>query len=390
MPYGSLGLKSVVYKERPLKISTERMRTNDITQEAMKKILLIEDNIDVRENTADILKLHNYDVVTAENGQIGIEKAKRYPPDLILCDIMMPVKDGYDVLEELSNAKETIGIPFIFLTAKSERTDFRKGMNLGADDYLTKPFEEHELIEAIETRVRKNDFLRKEFSRSIEGINAFIQEAHNYLNLEQIEKEYRPKSYDKKDFVFREGDGAHTLYFIERGAIKTYRSTESGKEFVTGIHKAGDFIGQLSLMSPKGVYLETAMAIDATEVYAIPKADFIHLVDDNREVSHKFMDIISNNLIEVQDQLVNMAYSTVRQRVAKALLSLYNKGIIKDSYYEGLDIPREDFAGMIGTATETAIRTLSEFREEGLITMGHARRIILLDKEELQNIADNY
>ena len=366
------------------------MRTNDITQEAMKKILLIEDNIDVRENTADILKLHNYDVVTAENGQIGIEKAKRYPPDLILCDIMMPVKDGYDVLEELSNAKETIGIPFIFLTAKSERTDFRKGMNLGADDYLTKPFEEHELIEAIETRVRKNDFLRKEFSRNIEGINEFFQEAHSYLNLEQIEKEYRPKSYEKKDFVFREGDGAHTLYFIERGAIKTYRSTESGKEFVTGIHKAGDFIGQLSLMSPKGVYLETAMAIDATEVYAIPKADFIHLVDDNREVSHKFMDIISNNLIEVQDQLVNMAYSTVRQRVAKALLSLYNKGIIKDSYYEGLDIPREDFAGMIGTATETAIRTLSEFREEGLITMGHARRIILLDKEELQNIADNY
>ena len=149
----------------------------------MKKILLIEDNIDVRENTADILKLHNYKVVTAENGQIGIEKAKRYPPDLILCDIMMPVKDGYDVLEELSNAKETIGIPFIFLTAKSERTDFRKGMNLGADDYLTKPFEEHELIEAIETRVRKNDFLRKEFSRNIEGINEFFQEAHSYLNL---------------------------------------------------------------------------------------------------------------------------------------------------------------------------------------------------------------
>ena len=92
------------------------------------------------------------------------------------------------------------------------------------------------------------------------------------------------------------------------------------------------------------------------------------------------MDIISTNLIEVQDQLVNMAYSTVRQRVAKALLSLHKKGVIKDSYYEGLDIPREDFAGMIGTATETAIRTLSDFREEGLITMGHARRIMLLDK----------
>lgn len=356
----------------------------------MKKILLIEDNQDVRENTADILKLHDYKVVTAENGQIGIEMAKQNLPDLILCDIMMPVKDGYDVLEELSHTEETMGIPFIFLTAKSERTDFRKGMNLGADDYLTKPFEEHELLEAIETRLKKNDFLRKEFSKNIEGINEFFHDAYSYLNLEHIEKEYRPRSFEKKDFIFREGDGAHTLYFIESGTVKTYKSTESGKEFVTGIHKTGDFIGQLSLMNPKGTYLETAMAIDNTEVYAIPKSDFTHLINDNRDVSHKFMDIISNNLIEVQDQLVNMAYSTVRQRVAKALLSLHKKGIIKDSYYEGLDIPREDFAGIIGTATETAIRTLSEFKEEGLITMGHARRIILLDKEELQNIADNY
>ena len=355
----------------------------------MKKILLIEDNKDVRENTADILELHDYEVITAENGLIGIGKAKRHLPDLILCDIMMPVKDGYDVLEELSHTKETLGIPFIFLTAKSERTDFRKGMNLGADDYLTKPFEEHELLEAIETRVRKNDFLRKEFSKNIEGINEFFLEAHNYLNLEQIEKEYRPKSYEKKDFIYREGDGAHTLFFIESGTAKTYRSTESGKEFVTGIHKAGDFIGQLSLLNPKGTYLETAMAIGATEVYAIPKSDFIHLINDNRDVSHKFMDIISNDLIQVQDQLVNMAYATVRQRVAQALLSLHKKGIIKDSYYEGLDIPREDFAGMIGTATETAIRTLSEFREEGLITMGHARRIMILNKDELQNIANN-
>ncbi|MDV7139803.1 response regulator [Maribacter sp. TH_r10] len=356
----------------------------------MKKILLIEDNKDVRENTADILELHNFEVLTAENGLTGIEMAKKHLPDLILCDIMMPLKDGYDVLEDLGNTTKTKGIPFIFLTAKSDRTDFRKGMNLGADDYLTKPFEEHELIEAIKTRVRKNDFLRKEFSKNIEGINEFFQEAYNYLNLEHIEKEYRPKLFDKKDFIFREGDGAHTLFFIEKGSVKTYKSTESGKEFVTGIHKVGDFVGQLSLLNPKGTYLETAVAIDNTEAYAIPKSDFIHLINDNKDVSHKFMDIISTNLIEVQDQLVNMAYSTVRQRVAKALLSLHKKGVIKDSYYEGLDIPREDFAGMIGTATETAIRTLSDFREEGLITMGHARRIMLLDKERLQNIADNF
>ncbi len=91
--------------------------------------------------------------------------------------------------------------------------------------------------------------------------------------------------------------------------------------------------------------------------------------------------------MEVQEQLVNMAYSSVRQRVAKALLNMYEKGIIKDSPDQSIDISREDFAGMIGTATETAIRALSEFKEEGLITTVHARKILILDKEALQRVA---
>ncbi len=356
----------------------------------MTKILLIEDNKDVCENTADILELSNYEVATAENGKVGIEKVKTVKPDLILCDIMMPVMDGYEVLEELSKEVETARIPFIFLTAKVDKSDFRKGMNLGADDYLTKPFEEHELLEAVTSRLKKADFLRKEFPKNLEGIHEFLQDASRYLNLEHITitRDYLPKNYNKKELIFREGDAAHALYFVENGTVKTYKSMESGKEFVTSLYKAGDFIGQLSLLNPKGVYLESAMAIENTEAYGIPKSNFIHLLYENKEVAHKFMDIISNNLIEVQEQLVNMAYSSVRQRVAKALLDLHKKGIIKDFPEEGIDIPREDFAGMIGTATETAIRTLSEFKEEGLITMGHAKRIILLNKEELQHIVD--
>ncbi len=354
----------------------------------MKKILLIEDNKVVRENTADILELSDYEVTTAENGKVGIEKARNIHPDVILCDIMMPVMDGYSVLEELGKKTETAGIPFIFLTARSEKSDLRKGMNLGADDYLTKPFEEHELLDAIRSRLKKNDFLRKEFSKNVDGIHEFMQDASHYLNLETIARDYRPKSYAKKEFIFMEGDGAHAIYFVENGILKTYKSTESGKEFITGIHKTGDFMGQLSLLNPNGTYLETAMVIEDAEIYRIPKTDFIHLLYDNKEVSHKFIDIISNSLMEMQDQLVNMAYSSVRQRVAKALLNLYNKGIIKDSPDEGIDISREDFAGIIGTATETGIRTLSDFKEEGLIKMGVARRIIILDKEALQHIVD--
>src|SRR6185369_7384575 len=97
----------------------------------MKNILLIEDNQDVRENIAEILELANYEVTQAENGKIGVELAQTKKPDLIICDIMMPVLDGYGVIHLLSKSQETASIPFIFLTAKSERGDFRKGMEMG-------------------------------------------------------------------------------------------------------------------------------------------------------------------------------------------------------------------------------------------------------------------
>ena len=100
----------------------------------MKKILVIEDNQDVRENLAEILSLSGYEAITAENGKIGVEKAQKEDPDLILCDIMMPELDGYGVLHILSRQQKTADIPFVFLTAKAEKEDFRKGMSLGGDD----------------------------------------------------------------------------------------------------------------------------------------------------------------------------------------------------------------------------------------------------------------
>lgn len=164
----------------------------------MRKILVIEDNEDVRENTADILELANYDVATAENGKIGVEKAKQFHPDVVVCDIMMPELDGYGVLERLSKNSETASIPFIFLTAKTDKADMRMGMNLGADDYLTKPFEEKELSEAIASRLRENEFLKKEITKNLGGLNTFLEEASQYIDLESLSKNHALKQYDKR------------------------------------------------------------------------------------------------------------------------------------------------------------------------------------------------
>ena len=354
----------------------------------MKKILVIEDNKAVRENTAEIMTLANYQVLTAENGIIGIEKAKRFLPDLVICDIMMPQMDGYEVLRVLGKDSRTASIPFIFLTAKTDREAMRMGMNLGADDYLTKPFEEHELLEAISCRLKKHESLKKEIIKSLEGINTFLEEAAEYTDLEGLSKNHNLRPYEKKEIIFWEGDNAHSLYFIESGNIKTYKGTESGKELVTGLYGPGDFVGQLSLLHAAGTYVENAVVLEDAELCAIPKADFIKLLFGNHMVSQKFINMISNNLISVQTHLVDMAFASVRQRAAKALLELYEKGLIKDKPNQGMSIPREDFAGMIGTATETAIRTLSDFKDEGLITTDSGRRIILLDKEELELVAD--
>lgn len=354
----------------------------------MKKILIIEDNEDVRENAAEILELEGFKALTAENGREGIKKVKYFNPDLIICDIMMPTMDGYEVLEYLSNHSETAGIPFIFLSAKAEKADMRKGMNLGADDYLTKPFDADDLLDAVMSRLKKNDFLRKEFSKNLSGVQAFLEAAAEQLDPQSLSREYSLKEIKKNQDIYMEGRPANYLYFIKRGTVKTYRTTESGKEFVTGMYNSGHFIGQLSILSEKESYIETGTALEDTEVFGIPKRDFIKLLYDNKTVSEKFIKIISNNLLEVQDQLVNMAFTPVRQRAARALLELADKGILNTDKKGGVGIPREDFAGIIGTATETAVRALSQFRAEGLITTGYHKRIVLIDKDKLKRIAD--
>lgn len=350
----------------------------------MKKILLIEDNNDVRENTAEILKLAQYNVITAVNGKQGVELAQKENPDLIICDIMMPVLDGHGVLHMLSKNEQTSGIPFIFLTAKAERSDFRKGMEMGADDYLTKPFDEVELLNAIESRLKKNEILKKEFAKSLTGINDFINEAKGIESLKKLSEERDVKTYKKKEDIYKEGMFPKGIFFINKGKVKTYQTNEFGKELITELHKEGEFFGYLSLLRDEK-YTNTATALEDSEIYMIPKEDFFTLIYKNSEVSRKFIQLLSNDLMENEKQLVKLAYNSVRKRVAEALVKLSDKYKKETDAKFSMNISREDLANLVGTATETVIRTLSDFKEEKFIEVSGSN-ITITNYEKLSKL----
>lgn len=350
------------------------------------RILLIEDNLDVLETTEEILCLADFDVITAQNGKIGVELAKKHLPDLIICDVMMPELDGYGVLRILSKNTETCAIPFVFLTARADKTDVRKGMNLGADDYITKPFDETELLETIEIRLKKVNALKKEFSSDIEGFSDFISNAKSQGALSELPKNRKVKSFKKKDVIYHEFDHANYLYYINSGQVKCVKTDEYGKEFVNDIYTSGHFIGYMSLIAGNE-YMESAVAMENTEVAIIPQQEFSSLIESNRDVMIQFIKLLAGNAIEREKRLLQLAYTPVRERVANNLLTLKAK-----NGGEGVTqfkVSRDDLASMVGTAKESLIRTLSEFKKDGILET-EGQLITILDHSALKRVADGH
>jgi CheY-like chemotaxis protein len=351
----------------------------------MKTILIIEDNKEVRENTSEILELANYKTLTAENGKIGADLAKKNKPDLIICDIMMPELDGYGVLHILSKDPSTASIPFIFLTAKSEKEDFRKGMKLGADDYLTKPFDDLELMNAIETRLKKNEIIKAEFKNTIEGLDQFIKEARGLEDLNKLTSDPKKASYfKKKHALYSEGSYPNSIYFISKGKVKTFKTNDQGNEYITGLYKEGDFLGYVNIME-SAEYNESAETLEESEISIIPKDDFFSLIHNNRDVANKFIKMLSNNIVETEKRLLQLAYNSVRKRVAEALLTLEKRYKKEEGKQFSMPIAREDLANMVGSSKETVIRTLSDFKDEKLIEI-KGSTVILLDSAKLSKL----
>ncbi len=345
-------------------------------------ILVIDDNLEMADNIASVLQLAQYRVTTACNGKEGVKQASKIHPDLILCDVMMPDLDGFGVYHIVRSDPETTDIPFVFLSAKSSLQDVREGMNLGADDYLTKPFDNNDLLKTIEVRLKKRS-LAELPTRTPEGVVEFFSRARELKEFQKLEENRPVRTFRRKDIIFMEGQVPNELYYIEKGSVKTYKVNEEGKELITGIHGEGDFLGYLPLLEESACN-ESAEALEPSRIMLIPRSDFIHLIYSSKEVAHKFIKMLSNNLEHIENRLMILAYQPVRKRVAGALLSLQDQPGQKENK-ETITISRRDIANIVGTATESLNRTLSDFRDERYIDIRH-EGIKILNKPGLERL----
>jgi CRP-like cAMP-binding protein len=352
----------------------------------MKQILIIEDNLEVRENIAELLELSGYAVLEAENGKEGVKSALEWLPDLIICDVMMPVLDGYGTLKILQNNPKTQQIPFVFLTAKAEKKDFRAGMNLGADDYITKPFTDVELLEAVELRLDKQERQAPALSSA---------QAKSFFNPSQYFQEQLPnflaqhvvRSYPAGHLLFGEGDTAVALYYLQEGRLQRSKNTDFGKELTLTIYGAGDFIGLPELLGDSAYY-SAAYTTTPCRLSVIPKTAVETWMVEDGSVAQHFMRLLAAKVVEKDKLLLQMAYSSVRKRVAEGLLRLHRQyaSTATNTIFE-LNISREALANLVGTTKETVTRMLSEFKEAKWITL-KGSHLKLVDLEALATVPD--
>ncbi len=344
----------------------------------MKTILLIHHQAEVRERTAEILKLANYEVLTAEKGKSGVEMANRFLPDLILCHSKLPDLDGFGVLYLVNQQVKTRAIPFLVITSHDDPEARRRGMQLGADGFLEQPLNYTDLLDAIESRIKRQ---KQIWDQALSHKPTALRPAYS---LEQLLSNREVRIYRPKDYLYKEQSYPHFFYVLKRGKVKTLKTHEDGKVCIVDLHKPGDQLGVTALMRDE-YHRESAVALEESEVILVPREDFLTRVYESSHLLKVSIRTLTGNLIEKEDRLVQMAYSSVRQRVADALLLLLDRYRDPQASIFSMPIAREDLASIVGTSKGGVLRVLAEFKEDGIIDT-EVSRIVILDEKKLRRV----
>jgi CRP-like cAMP-binding protein/CheY-like chemotaxis protein len=337
------------------------------------RILIIEDNEDVRENLSEILELYGYETMTAADGLSGAKLAIQDPPDLILCDVMMPELDGFGVLNLLTEHDQVATVPFIFITARTESEDIRRGMNLGADDYITKPFYKDELLQVIQTRLRKAITRQSAAAGTSDTAPRLDDPERGRGRLrESFAEDGSRRVFEPGTAIVREDEHPHFVYQIEEGRVHLSRTHDYGRDYILTELGPGEWFGMPSVLERKPLHYTARAATERVTVQQLPRDTFLDLVNRERSVSDALIHILADQLVHRSEQLVNQAYDSVRRRTALVLCDLHDR-----HPQGGISLSREELAQMVGSTKESVTRALSEFKKDGLVsTDGRTIRVL--------------
>jgi CRP/FNR family transcriptional regulator, polysaccharide utilization system transcription regulator len=348
------------------------------------RILIIEDQAEFRDSLSELLGLAGYEVFPAPDGRSGLEMARHDLPDLVLCDIMMDGLDGYGVLRAMGNIPELANTPFVFMTAKAEKTDFRKGMDLGADDYLTKPFDEEELLSLVSARLKKRKTKQKFGEEVIRELSENSELIFPVEELSVFSSNLMERQLKDREVLYAEGDAAPFVYYLASGKVRCNISNQWAKELVSEIHGPGEFIG-VSGVLVGDFHHDSALAMERTRVYLIPKTEFYMALYDYPELSVRLSRSLAARLRSSELRQSSLAYESARKRVANALNHLIDR--YSTPGLQALEFPfhRELLAAISGISMESVSRNLSTFKTEGLIDITDGN-LHILDRNRLSSV----
>lgn len=348
----------------------------------MKKILVIENDSELRSNLCEMLGFSGYEVYEAENGKKGMEKAAAVSPDLILCDTVMPELDGFCVLFLIQNNPQLQNTPFIFLSGRGEPADINRGLSCGADDYITKPFDTADLLGRVEYRLRKADLLKAHVAGKYPVTRKRFSLTEGETTLTTFVRGRAVEMVRKKQFIFSEGNRPERVFFLKKGRVKVYKKNHQQKELIVRIVEEGDLFGYVALLQDTN-YQASAEALDDCELVAIPRKEFEELLNNSPDISKKMIRLLAKDVLHMEENMIHIAYNSLRRKVADALLSIYQKtGYNRQS----VNFTRENIAAITGAAAESVSRTLSEFKHEQLIDTVEGK-ITIIDLERIKNVS---
>ena len=330
------------------------------------------------------LEQAQYSVATASNIKGFFKKSRLQPPHLVLWDLAEPAISSKDIIGILDSNSFLKQVPFIFLSRKDLCDQLMGTTSAMFATSTNGPLTSTAFINIIKETLTQFDISKVNDPAMATSYQEKEGECFTHISVADFAKHRNIEHYKKKQVIYTEGNHPVKLFYIEKGKVKIIKTNDDGKELTVGLYSEGDFVGYTALMEGTN-YKDTAQAIEESEVAVIPKEEFEELIQTNGQAAQVFIRLLAQNFSEKEEQLIGLAYNSLRKRVADALITIQHKFCKASQAPFSMHVSREDLANIAGTATESLIRTLSDFKNEKLIKIKDGN-IIIPDPGKLQRI----